>query len=213
MCKGKQELHAAIKQSGMEWTFIAAGYIAEALLSWPLMGTDLTTRTVTAPGSFGVQVTVTAVRDLGLLTAAAIVDPQAHNKPLYIGQHQSYEQVAAALEKATGDKFTRKTVSKEELEADLKKNPMDFQARFSLAVLAQKGAIWPEAETYKYDQFSYTPCGGTASGGQKHKAMSWQWTSCTGSVMCMVWLVLVKLLPLHCLWLNIGQCAQQHGAR
>ena len=158
LAKAKQELHAAIKQSGMDWTFIATGDFAEVLFGWPYMlGVDLASRTVIAPGSLSNTTTITAARDIGLLTAAAIVDPQARNQQLHIGRQYTYEQVAAALEAATGDKVTRTTRSKEDMEAALEKNPMDFPARFGLTTLLQTGRTWPDKQTYKYGQFSYTP--------------------------------------------------------
>ena len=157
LCKPKQELHAAIKQSGMAWTFIAAGYITDAWVSWPMLGTDLATRTVTAPESFSTTITSTAVRDIGLLTAAAIVDPQARNQQLYTGQQCSYEQVAAALEAATGEKVTCKVATRQEMEAAVQQNAMDFAVRFGLSVLGNTGVVWPDSQTYKYGQHVYVP--------------------------------------------------------
>ena len=157
LVKPRQDLHAAIKQSGLDWTFIATGEFTDALLSWPMLGTDLATRTVFAPASFDTQVVTTAVRDIGLLTAAAIVDPQARNQQLYTGYIVTYEQMAAALEAATGEKFTRTTRSKEELEALLVKDPTDVIPRFALASIVHTGAVWPAKQTYKYGQFSYIP--------------------------------------------------------
>jgi len=157
LAEPKQELHAVIKQSGMAWTFIATGEFTDAMLSWPLLGTDLSTRTVTAPVSLETKIVSTPVRDIGRLTAAAIVDPQASNRQLYTGQHYTSEQVAAALEAATGNTFTRKTLTKAELEAALEKDASDLTPRFGLAALAQTGVMWPLEQTYKYGQFTYTP--------------------------------------------------------
>jgi len=158
LVKPKQELHAAIRQSGMAWTFIATGDFAEVLYGTPhMLGVDLASRTVTAPESLDKVTTITAARDIGLLTAAAILDPTARSKQLYTGQQYTFEQVAAALEAATGDKVTRTTTTKKELEAALKKDAMDFTALFGLTTLAQTGRTWPDEQTYKYGQFSYTP--------------------------------------------------------
>ena len=86
LCKPKQELHAAIKQSGMAWTFIATGSVVDAWFTPPMLGTDLATRTVTAPEWFSTTITSTAVRDIGLLTAAchrrpAGAQPAAVHRP------------------------------------------------------------------------------------------------------------------------------------
>ena len=154
--KPKMGVHEAVKQSGMDWTFIANGWFAEVVYSFPGMGVDVAARTVTAPASFSTTTAITALADIGRLTAAAILDPAVRNQQLYFGRQYTFEQIAQALEKGTGDKVTRKVRSKEEMEAALASNPGDLGARFSLSLL-EAGNSFPESHTYKHGQYTYTP--------------------------------------------------------
>ena len=152
----KLAIHEAVRKSGLEWTLIANGWFAEILYGMSAMGVDSKARTVAAPVSFDTLTTLTALADVGRLTAAAIVDPNTRNKQLYFGQQYSYDQIAQALEKATGDTVTRKVRSKEEMEAAIAKNPKDIGSIFPHSLL-QVGNSFPEKTTYKHGQYSYIP--------------------------------------------------------
>ena len=149
--KPKVSVHEAVKRSGLDWTFIANGWFAEIVYGLTAMGVDVSTRTVSAPVSVDTTTTITALTDVGRLTAAAVVDPSTRNQQLFFGRQYTYEQIAAALEKATGDRVTRKVRSKEELLS----NPTDMSNRFALSLL-QSGNSFPEAQTYKHGQYTYT---------------------------------------------------------
>ena len=156
IAKPKLAIHEAVKKSGLEYTLIANGWFAEILYGMPVMGVDTKTRTVTAPMSFDTVTTVTALADVGRLTAAAIVDPTTRNKQLYFGRQYTYEQIAQALEQATGEKVTRKVRSKEEMEAAVASSPSDIATRFVLS-LAHTGNSFPNTTTYKHGQYDYIP--------------------------------------------------------
>ena len=154
----KLAIHEAVRQSGLGWTFIAKGWFAEVLFGPPLMGVDMATRTVTAPGSFDTSTTVTALGDIGRLTAAAIIAPATRDQQLYFGRQYTFEQIAQALEQATGEKVTRKVRSLDDLQAALASNPTDMSARFALSLLQTTTCnSFPEGKTYKQGEFSYTP--------------------------------------------------------
>ena len=155
--RAKAALHAAIRQSGVDYTFLAAGGFAELLFKNNVFGVELATRTVKAAGSLDTRVTYTSTRDLARLIAHAVVDPTARNTLLYTGQEHTAEEVAAALEQATGDAVTRVVVSVDEAKAAVAKNPMDFQSMFMLEFVAGKGTHWPVVQTYRYPEFEYTP--------------------------------------------------------
>ena len=150
----KVPVHEAVKASGMDWTFIANGWFAEFLYGLPFMSVDIASRTVTAPVSFDTTTTVTSLTDIARLSAAAVVDPNTRNKQLYFGKRYTYEQIAQALEQATGDKVTRKVASKVELEVKLAANPKDMGTRFVLG-LTQRGNSFPDSTTYKHGQYTY----------------------------------------------------------
>ena len=156
LVKPKLPVHEAVKKSGLDYTFIATGWFAEILFGMPLMGVDAKTRTVTAPGSFNTTTTVTALADIGRLTAAALVDPAARNQQLYFGTRYTYEQIAQALEQATGDKVTRNVRSAADMEAALASNPQDVGTRF-VAGLLKVGNSWSDSTTYKHGQYTYVP--------------------------------------------------------
>lgn len=152
----KQAVHTAIRQSGMEWTFIATGVFVEGALLFPILGVDLANRTVTAPVSFDTVVTLTAVREIGRLTAAAIVDPEARNKQLYTGRQYTFEQVAEAVEQVTGERVVRRVRSVEKMQAAIEQQPMDVITRMALTQVQQAGSTtWPDSQTYRDGQIDY----------------------------------------------------------
>ena len=151
----KQAVHLAVRQSGMEWTFIATGVFVEAALLFPIVGVNVTSRTITAPDSFDTVLTMTPVREIGLLTAAAVLDPAARNKQLYFGRLYTFEQLAQALEQATGDRVVRKVRTVEEMQATLEQQPMDETTRLALAQVHRAGTTWPDSQTYRHGQINY----------------------------------------------------------
>ena len=155
--RAKAALHETIRRSGLDYTFFAVGGFAELLFKNNVFGVELATRTVKAPVSFDTRVTFTYTRDVGQLIAHAVVDPAARNALLYVGQVYTYEQVAAALEAATGEEVTRVAVSVEEAQAAIAKSRMDFQSMFMVEFALGKGTHWPVERTYRYPSFSYTP--------------------------------------------------------
>ena len=155
--RAKAAQHAVIRQSGLDWTFFATGGFAELLFKNNVFGVELAARSVKAPVSFDTRVTHTSIRDIGQLVAHAVLDPAARNAVLYTGEEYTYEQVAAALERATGEAVTRVVVSVEEAKAAVARNPMDFQSLFLYTFAVGKGSHWPVTQTYRYPDFTYEP--------------------------------------------------------
>ena len=153
--KPKQAVHTAVRQSGMEWTFTATGVFVEGAFLYPMAGVDLVARSVTAPVSFDTLITLTPMREIGVLTAAAIVDPLARNQQLYFGRQYSFEQVAHALEQVTGGPVVRKVRSVEEMQATLEQQPMDIMTRLALVQVQQTTTTWANSKTYKDGQVEY----------------------------------------------------------
>ena len=151
----KQAVHAAIRQSGMEWTFIATGVFVEAALLFPTAGVDLTSRTVTAPVSFDTVMTLTPLHEIGVLTAAAIVDSSTRNSQLYLGRQYTFEQLAQALEAATGEPIIRRVRTVEEMQAAIKQQPMNIVTRLALAQTQQTATTWPDSQTYRHAEVEY----------------------------------------------------------
>ena len=153
--KDKQEVHAAIRRSGMDWTFMATGVFVEGAFLYPTVGVDLAARTVTAPVSFDTAITLTPVKEIGVLTAAAIVDPAARNQQLYFGRQYTFEQIAQALEQVTGEKVQRKIRTVAEIQQAIEQQPMDIASRLAMMLVQQAGTTWPDSKTYRDGLIDY----------------------------------------------------------
>jgi len=144
----KLDVRDAVRQTGINYTFIEVGLFAEYLIS-PFFGVNIADGTVSAPGSMSTRVTVTSIADIGALTAAAVLSPAARNQTIRLaGDTVSYNDIAATLESLTNKTVKRSVRSVADIEATIANHPDDMIARFNLLVANGTGLIWDRSTSW-----------------------------------------------------------------
>ena len=146
----KLVVQRAVISSGLDYTFVCTGGFTEYMLSSPLFGVDLRNEVVTAPGSFSNCMTFTSIVDISNLVADAVINPQARNKTIYLGEPLSYQQIADTIDSVSSKPLERRVRTSEEALTILKADPADYKTRFIPVVDAQKGVWWPVEQTYAF---------------------------------------------------------------
>jgi hypothetical protein len=145
----KLDVQEAVKQAGLEYTFVEAGIFGEYLL--PFAGIDVASRTLTVPGSLDTRVSISPLADVGKQVADLIVSGRGRNSTVFLSTADySWAELHAALEKATGAPWTKKIKSAAQYDADAAANEQDWVARVSLIMLRGKGASFPLKDSYAH---------------------------------------------------------------
>ena len=151
-------VHRAVKESGMDWTLMACGALAEQLLTSDDYGVDLTHRTVRVPQPLDLRITYTALKDVGQLTAMAVCDSSTRNKQLLVGRTTTTQQVIDALRRhAKGDKeWAVEELSAEQLQALAQSEPKRLFPRMALSTArGTRVTAWEEAQTWENGKYKY----------------------------------------------------------
>ena len=143
----KIDVQAAVKASGLDYTFVYTGGFSEYLLS-PFLGLDLANNTLTAQGASEVSFNTTPLTEVGRQVADAIVSGRGRSSIIYTGDRITFQQLGDIVEKATGKKLTRKVRTQAQAEAAVAANPGDYPARFGAIFAASRGTGWPANQTY-----------------------------------------------------------------
>jgi uncharacterized protein YbjT (DUF2867 family) len=145
----KLDVQDAVKKSGLEYTLVESGLFGDYLS--PFAGIDTATKTLTAPGSFETRLTISPLADVGKQVADLIVSGRGRNETVYLGTvNYSWNDLHAALERATGAKWTKAVKSKADYEAEAAADENDWVSRVSIAYLTGKGTHFPHHETYAH---------------------------------------------------------------
>ena len=147
----------AVRASGLPWTVVNAGYFAEYVFNSPFFGVDIRSRTVTAPVSFDVCISLASLVDVARQTALMLLDPAVKNRTVYLGEERSYSQLADLVESATGSPAVRKVASLQEAEEAMQRDPTDFAARYVSITSSGRGTRWPASRTYTASLPHYQP--------------------------------------------------------
>ncbi len=124
------------------------GVFGEFIMS-PFSGVDVSTHTITFPGSADARCTATTLPDIGVLTADAIVSGRGRNATLFFGGATfSYSELAELLERESGASWQRVTRSAAECEAAIAANKDDLVSRCQLIMAQSRSTHWPLADTY-----------------------------------------------------------------
>ncbi|KAJ3004448.1 hypothetical protein HKX48_001225 [Thoreauomyces humboldtii] len=145
----KLDVQDAIKKAGLDYTFIEVGIFAEYIA--PFAGVDPATKTLTAPGSFDARISLSPLGDVGRQTADLVVSGRGRNETVFFGTvNYSWSEFHAALERSTGEKWTKAVKDKAEFETAAKADENDWVARVGLIYLAGKGTHFPHHDTYAH---------------------------------------------------------------
>jgi hypothetical protein len=112
----------ALKESGLEWNFVAVGQWLEFLVSGFFGIFNAQDNTVIVPGEGKFNISLTTIKDSGLLAAEAILHPQSANKIIRIAtENTSWEGLIKLFEEATGKPATRIHKSLDQLNDEIQK--------------------------------------------------------------------------------------------
>lgn len=137
-------------QSRMEWIIISTG-IFTSFLFVPAFGVvDLEDGVVRALGSWDNAVTVTAVDDIGALTAAVVfADPRIVDSVVYTaGETLTYARLAEVVDAVLGRKLRREEWSVPTLEDALARDPNDSFKKYRLVFARGRGVAWETGKTF-----------------------------------------------------------------
>ena len=143
----KIDVQAVLKASGLDYTIVNTGAFSEYVLS-PFLGLDIANNTLTAQGDPEVSFNTTPLTEVGHQIVDAIVSGRGRNVTIFTGDRITFQQLGDIVEKAIGQKLTRKVRTQAEAEAAVGANPGDFSARFGAIFAASRGTGWPANQTY-----------------------------------------------------------------
>ena len=150
--EAKLKNFAAIAEVGLPYTIVSCGFWSEWLLS-RLLGIDYSHKVITAIETFDSRISTTTLKDLGELMCEILLDPSTIDQTrLHIASDRvTLEQVAQAVERATGSTFERRLATMEEMDkrrAAAVFPRMDVQAVFLTLIHNQRGMWWPKERTW-----------------------------------------------------------------
>ena len=144
--------YAAIAAVGLPYSVVNCGQWTEHLLT-RLLGIDYRAKVVTAIGTFDSRVSTTSLSDLGELVCDLLLDASTvHQAKLNIASDLvTLEDIAQAVERATGSHFERRLATMEEMDARRKAAVFpnfDAPAVFLTLIHNGKGVWWPKEQTW-----------------------------------------------------------------
>ena len=143
---------AAIAEVGIPYTIVSCGLWSEWLLT-RLLGIDYVGKVITAIDTFDSRISTTTTKDLGEIVCEILLDSSTTDQPhLNIASDTvTLEEVAQAVEKATGSTFERRLATMEEMDkrrAAAAFPKFDAQAALLTLIHNQRGIWWPKERTW-----------------------------------------------------------------
>lgn len=137
-------------QSRTEWIIVSTGMFTSFLFEPAFGVVDLADGVVRALGSWDNAVTVTAVDDIGELTAALVfAEPRIVDCVVYTaGETITYSRLAEVVEAAMGRKLRREEWSVPMLEDALARDPTDSLEKYRLVFARGRGVSWEIGKTF-----------------------------------------------------------------
>ncbi|KAF4547101.1 Hypothetical protein D9617_59g026400 [Elsinoe fawcettii] len=142
-------------QSEVDWVIVSTGvfmsFVFEDSFGVVLGAKDPSGEAiyVRGLGSWENGLTVTAVEDIGKLTAAALFDGSVKQQVIYTaGDTFTYEQLADIVRQATGKTVHKELWDRRHLMEDLNVEPDDSIRKYRVAFASGKGVMWEKASSY-----------------------------------------------------------------
>lgn len=141
-------------QAATEWIIISTGMFTSFLFEPAFGVVDLPANTVNALGSLDNAVTLTTANDIGALTAAILhAQPRIANQVVHVaGDTVTYRDVADALERVRGSKFTRREWPVRDLMNLLAAEPDDAMRKYRAVFAQGRGVAWDKAGTFNAER-------------------------------------------------------------
>jgi hypothetical protein len=127
--------------SGVGYVITSVGLFSEYLLS-PFSGLELDNGILKVPFSLDTQLTTTTLDTIGHSIAELIVQDVRNERVRLASDTVTFEQLARAVEKATGKTLRRVVESETELDAQIAANPADPLPRYHKWWGLGKGMAW-----------------------------------------------------------------------
>jgi hypothetical protein len=139
-------------QKGTEWVIVSTGMFMSFLFE-PWFGVvDVSgeEKKVRALGSWGNEVTVTAVEDIGRLTAEIVfAEPRYRDQIVFTaGETVSYGRLADVIEEVVGETVAREVWNVKFLEEELAKDPDDAIKKYRVVFGMGNGVAWRPEKTF-----------------------------------------------------------------
>jgi hypothetical protein len=139
-------------QKGTEWVIVSTGVFMSFLFE-PWFGVvDVSgeEKKVRALGSWGNEVTVTAVEDIGCLTAEIVfAEPRYRDQVVFTaGETVSYGRLADVIEEVVGETVAREVWNVKFLEEELSKDPDDAIKKYRVVFGMGNGVAWRPEKTF-----------------------------------------------------------------
>ncbi|WP_066098917.1 aromatic alcohol reductase [Xanthomonas massiliensis] len=141
-------------QQSTEWVIVSTGMFTSFLFEPAFEVVSLQARTLHGLGTWDTRVTVTTPEDIGRLTTEILLaEPRIANAVVYVaGDTLSYGELAAVVERVTGQRFEKTLWTLDKLRADLAQAPGDVMTRYRAAFALGDGMWWDKANTFNAQQ-------------------------------------------------------------
>ncbi|PNS15817.1 hypothetical protein CAC42_4269 [Sphaceloma murrayae] len=142
-------------QTNVDWIIVSTGifmsFVFEDVFGVVVGATDASADAiyVRALGAWENGLTVTAVEDIGRLTAGALFDSSIGRQVIYTaGDTFTYDSLATAVQRVTGKQVHKELWDRRHLMEDLNVDPDNTILKYRVAFAAGKGVMWDKAASY-----------------------------------------------------------------
>lgn len=140
-------------QDGTAWVVLSTGVFTGFLFERVFGVMDVPAGVVCALGGWENRVTVTAVEDVGAVTAEMVLGVDAGegfgDRVVYVaGDTLSYAELAEVVERVTGKVFERRCLTVQEVRNELVREPQNALRKYQLVFGMGRGVAWDLEETW-----------------------------------------------------------------
>ena len=137
-------------QTKTEWIIVSTGMFMSFLFEGSFGAVDAERKVVRALGGWQNRVTVTAVEDIGKMTAKVVFgEPKIKNEVVFIaGDTVTYGQVASVLEQCLGSFVDHVEWTKDNLKEELKKDPNNTLKKYRIVFAEGRGVAWDKEKSF-----------------------------------------------------------------
>ena len=137
-------------QTKTEWIIVSTGMFMSFLFEESFGVVDADRKVVRALGSWQNRVTVTAVEDIGKMTAEVVFgEPKIKNEVIFIvGDTVTYDRFASVLEQCLGRSVERVEWTIDVLNGELQKDTNNTLKKYRIVFAEGRGVAWDKEESF-----------------------------------------------------------------
>ena len=138
------------RQTKTEWIIVSTGMFMSFLFEESFGVVDADRKVVRALGSWQNRVTVTAVEDIGKMTAEVVFgEPKIKNEIVFIaGDTVTYDRFASVLEQCLGRSIERVEWTIDVLNGELQKDTNNTLKKYRIVFAEGRGVAWDKEESF-----------------------------------------------------------------